>query len=241
MVETLHEIAAAAGHRLPGPQARPAGRAAGAGHPAGGAATCCARSPATCGSASARRPSSTRSPWSTPAAGASRPVLERAYNICCDLGLVAGHPGPRRPGRGARQLRVRPGNPVRVMLAQRLSRRRGDPGQAGRVAARPSTSTTACGSRRTAPPTGGSSCSPAGWSGSAPSSPTWSSCSTTGLGPREAILEGEVVAYDAAAGRAAPVPGGHVPPPQARHRRGGAATCRSACSASSCCTPTART
>jgi DNA ligase-1 len=51
---------------------------------------------------------------------AARPVLERAYNICCDLGLVAdtlvtgGLPA-------VEQLSVRPGNPVRVMLAQRLS------------------------------------------------------------------------------------------------------------------------
>ena len=51
---------------------------------------------------------------------AARPVLERAYNICCDLGrvaaaLVAG-------GLAAvEQIHVRPGNPVRAMLAQRLS------------------------------------------------------------------------------------------------------------------------
>jgi DNA ligase-1 len=51
----------------------------------------------------------------------ARPVLERAYNICSDLSLVtetliAG-------GLAAvEQLRVRAGNPVRPMLAQRLSR-----------------------------------------------------------------------------------------------------------------------
>src|SRR5580700_6441958 len=49
-----------------------------------------------------------------------RPVLERGYNICCDLGrvaavLVAG-------GLAAvEQLQVRPGHPVRAMLAQRLA------------------------------------------------------------------------------------------------------------------------
>ena len=49
-----------------------------------------------------------------------RPVLERAYNICCDLGLVAATLASG--GLAAVQgLRVRPGNPVRVMLAQRLS------------------------------------------------------------------------------------------------------------------------
>ena len=51
---------------------------------------------------------------------ADRPVLERAYNICCDLGLVAGtlvsHGLP-----AVEQITVRPGNPVRVMLAQRMS------------------------------------------------------------------------------------------------------------------------
>jgi DNA ligase-1 len=47
-------------------------------------------------------------------------VLERAYNICCDLGLVAGI--LVNDGLAAvEQLHVRPGNPVRVMLAQRLS------------------------------------------------------------------------------------------------------------------------
>jgi DNA ligase 1 len=51
---------------------------------------------------------------------AARPVLERAYNICSDLGLVAstlaagGLPA-------VEAMRVRAGNPVRPMLAQRLS------------------------------------------------------------------------------------------------------------------------
>src|ERR1700683_1896009 len=47
-----------------------------------------------------------------------RPVLERAYNICCDLGLVAQvlvSDGLAAVG----EIRVPPGNPVRVMLAQR--------------------------------------------------------------------------------------------------------------------------
>jgi DNA ligase 1 len=51
---------------------------------------------------------------------ASRPVLERAYNICSDLGLVAAtlvHGGLGEVER----MQVRPGNPVRPMLAQRLS------------------------------------------------------------------------------------------------------------------------
>jgi DNA ligase-1 len=50
----------------------------------------------------------------------ARPVLERAYNICSDLGLVTA----TLAGGGlaaVEQLHVQPGNPVRPMLAQRLS------------------------------------------------------------------------------------------------------------------------
>ena len=51
---------------------------------------------------------------------AARPVLERGYNICCDLGKVAAT--LVTGGLAAvEQLRVQPGNPVRVMLAQRLA------------------------------------------------------------------------------------------------------------------------
>jgi DNA ligase 1 len=51
---------------------------------------------------------------------AARPVLERAYNICSDLGLVAAtlvHGGLGE----VEGMQVRAGNPVRPMLAQRLS------------------------------------------------------------------------------------------------------------------------
>ena len=51
---------------------------------------------------------------------ATRPVLERAYNICSDLGLVAAtlvHGGLA----AVEAIQVRPGNPVRPMLAQRMS------------------------------------------------------------------------------------------------------------------------
>jgi DNA ligase-1 len=50
----------------------------------------------------------------------TRPVLERAYNICSDLGLVA----ETLVGGGlaaVEQMQVRAGNPVRPMLAQRMS------------------------------------------------------------------------------------------------------------------------
>ena len=51
---------------------------------------------------------------------ADRPVLERAYNICSDLGVVA--ETLARGGLPAVEaMQVRPGNPVRVMLAQRLA------------------------------------------------------------------------------------------------------------------------
>ena len=51
---------------------------------------------------------------------ADRPVLERAYNICCDLGKVAAT--LVSGGLAAvEQLKVEPGNPVRSMLAQRLA------------------------------------------------------------------------------------------------------------------------
>ena len=123
--------------RSPAPKAlarraatRPAGRASGAGHAAGG------------------RYLLRLVTWQ-PAAGIGtptildalaqvytgnrkdRPVLERAYNVCSDLGLV----GATLASGGlaaVQELRVRPGNPVRVMLAQRLSDAR-DCRQAGRA------------------------------------------------------------------------------------------------------------
>ena len=51
---------------------------------------------------------------------AARPVLERAYNTCCDLGQVA---ATLVTGglTAVEQLQVRPGSPVRAMLAQRLA------------------------------------------------------------------------------------------------------------------------
>jgi len=51
---------------------------------------------------------------------AARPVLERAYNICCDIGLVAATLAEGGPA-AVERLHVRPGNPIRAMLAQRLS------------------------------------------------------------------------------------------------------------------------
>src|SRR5215216_6556750 len=50
----------------------------------------------------------------------ARPVLERAYNICSDLGLVAATLVTQELA-AVEAMQVRAGNPVRPMLAQRLS------------------------------------------------------------------------------------------------------------------------
>ena len=82
------------------------------------------------------------------------------------------------------------------------------------------------------------SCSPGARSASAANSPTWLNCCKTGLVPREAILEGEVVGLRRRGRRAAPLPGGHVPAPETRNRRSSQRRARRLCSASSCYTPT---
>jgi len=100
---------------------------------------------------------------------ADRPALERAYNICCDLGLVAATLVSGGLDAVA-DLRVRPGHPARVMLAQRLS-------DAAEILAK--LGGTCAGDRRGR--------------------------------DRRVRRRGR---------RAPPVPGGHVPAPQARHRAG---------------------
>jgi len=132
----------------------------------------------------------------------ARPVLERGYNICCDLGKVAATlvSGGLAAVEG---LRVEPGNPVRVMLAQRLSEadeilaRLG--GQCAaeykydgvRVQAhRTADGTIELFTRRLEEISG--------------QFPDVVELLRAGLGPAEAILEGEVVAYDAAAGELHP-------------------------------------
>jgi DNA ligase-1 len=131
-----------------------------------------------------------------------RPVLERAYNICCDLGLVA--ETLASGGLAAvEELRVRPGNPVRVMLAQRLS-------DAGEILARLGGQCTAeykyDGMRLQAHRTAAGEIELFTRRQERVSSqfPDVVELLQTGLGPREAILEGEVVAYDAAAGELRP-------------------------------------
>jgi DNA ligase 1 len=131
-----------------------------------------------------------------------RPVLERAYNICCDLGLVAATlaSGGLDAVKG---LRVRPGNPVRVMLAQRLS-------DADEILARLGGGCMAeykydgmrVQAHRTAD--GGIELFTRRQERVSSQFPDVVELLQAGLGPREAILEGEVVAYDAAAGELRP-------------------------------------
>jgi DNA ligase-1 len=133
---------------------------------------------------------------------AARPVLERAYNICCDLGrvasvLVSG-------GLSAvEQLPVRPGNPVRVMLAQRLS----DAGEilaklGGQCAAEYKYDGVRVQAHRTAD--GRIELFTRRQERISAQFPDVVEMLAAGLGPREVICEGEVVAYDAAAGELRP-------------------------------------
>ena len=131
-----------------------------------------------------------------------RPVLERAYNICCDLGLVA---ATLVTGglTAVKELRVRAGNPVRVMLAQRLS-------EADEILARLGGHCMAeykyDGMRLQAHRTADGQIELFTRRQERVSTqfPDVVELLQTGLGPREAILEGEVVAYDAAAGELRP-------------------------------------
>ena len=150
-----------------------------------------------------------------------RPVLERAYNICCDLGLVAatlarggltavaGDAGAAgQPGAGhARPAAVRG---------------RRDPGQAGRASAPPSTSTTASGSRPTAPPTAQIELFTRGLERISTQFPDVVEAAPHRARPARGDPRGRGGGVRRGGRRAAAVPGGHVPAAQARHRRGGA-------------------
>jgi DNA ligase 1 len=132
---------------------------------------------------------------------AARPVLERGYNICCDLGKVAAT--LVSGGLAAvEQLRVQPGNPVRVMLAQRLA----DADQilarlGGRCAAEYKYDGVRVQAHRTAD--GRVELFTRRLEEISAQFPDVVEL-LAGLGPAEAILEGEVVAYDAAAGELRP-------------------------------------
>ena len=131
-----------------------------------------------------------------------RPVLERAYNICCDLGLVAATLASGGLA-AVKELRVRPGNPVRVMLAQRLS-------EADEILAKLGGQCMAeykyDGMRVQAHRSANGEIELFTRRQERVSSqfPDVVELLHAGLGPREAILEGEVVAYDAAAGELRP-------------------------------------
>jgi DNA ligase 1 len=133
---------------------------------------------------------------------AVRPVLERAYSICCDLGQVAG----ALVGGGVaavEQIRVRPGNPVRAMLAQRLS----DSGEilaklGGECAAEYKYDGVRVQAHRTAD--GAIELFTRRLERVSTQFPDVVEVLAAGLGPREAIVEGEVVAYDASAGELRP-------------------------------------
>jgi DNA ligase 1 len=125
---------------------------------------------------------------------AARPVLERGYNICCDLGLVA---ATLVEGGAAavEQLRVRPGSPVRVMLAQRLS----DATEilaklGGECAAEYKYDGVRVQAHRTAD--GAIELFTRRLERVSTQFPDVVDVLREGLGPREAILEGEVVAFD---------------------------------------------
>jgi len=133
---------------------------------------------------------------------ADRPVLERAYSICCDLGQVAS----ALVGGGlaaVEQIQVHPGNPVRVMLAQRLS----DAGEilaklGGECAAEYKYDGVRVQAHRTAD--GTIELFTRRLEEISTQFPDVVGLLAAGLEPREAILEGEVVAYDAAAGELRP-------------------------------------
>ncbi|HEY7145786.1 MAG TPA: ATP-dependent DNA ligase [Streptosporangiaceae bacterium] len=132
---------------------------------------------------------------------AARPVLERGYNICCDLGKVA---ATLVSGGLAAvvELRVQPGNPVRVMLAQRLA----DAGEilarlGGRCAAEYKYDGVRVQAHRTAD--GTIELFTRRLEQISDQFPDVVEL-LAGLKPAEAILEGEVVAYDAAAAELRP-------------------------------------
>jgi DNA ligase 1 len=132
----------------------------------------------------------------------ARPILERAYNICSDLSLVAS----TLVGGGlaaVEAMQVRAGNPVRPMLAQRLS----EPGEilaklGGRCAAEYKYDGIRVQAHRTAD--GTLELYTRRLDRVSTQFPEVVELLGQALGPREAILEGEVVAFDPASGELRP-------------------------------------
>ena len=127
---------------------------------------------------------------------AQRKVLERGYNICCDIGLVAA--ALVSGGLAAvEKLHVQAGNPVRAMLAQRLS----DASEilaklGGRCSAEYKYDGVRVQAHRMA--NGQIELWTRRLEEISAQFPDVVEVLKEGLGPREVILEGEVVAYDAA-------------------------------------------
>jgi DNA ligase-1 len=126
---------------------------------------------------------------------ADRPALDRGYNICCDLGQVAAalaSGGLAAVG----QIQVRPGNPVRVMLAQRLSEAADILAKlGGRCAAEYKYDGVRVQAHKTAD--GSIELFTRRLERVASQFPDVVAMLAAGLRPAEAIVEGEVVAYDA--------------------------------------------
>jgi DNA ligase-1 len=132
----------------------------------------------------------------------ARPVLERGYNICCDLGRVAAVLAEGGPA-AVEQIRVRPGSPVRAMLAQRLAEAPEILAKlGGECAAEYKYDGVRVQAHRTAD--GAIELYTRRLERVSAQFPDVVESLAAGLGPREAILEGEVVAYDAAAGELRP-------------------------------------
>jgi DNA ligase 1 len=133
---------------------------------------------------------------------AGRPVLERAYNICCDLGKVAATLAAGGPA-AVEAMGVQPGNPVRAMLAQRLA----DPGEilaklGGTCSAEYKYDGVRVQAHKTAD--GRIELFTRRLERISAQFPDVVESLAAGLGPAEAIAEGEVVAYDEAAGELRP-------------------------------------
>jgi DNA ligase-1 len=131
-----------------------------------------------------------------------RPVLERAYNICSDLGLVAATLASGGP-EAVERIQVRAGNPVRPMLAQRL----GEPAEilaklGGSCAAEYKYDGIRVQAHRTAD--GALELYTRRLDRVSTQFPEVVKLLSESLGPREVILEGEVVASDPVSGELRP-------------------------------------
>jgi DNA ligase 1 len=133
---------------------------------------------------------------------AARPVLERGYNICCDIGRVAATLAEGGVA-AVEQLPVQPGNPVRAMLAQRLSEAPEILAKlGGRCAAEYKYDGVRVQAHRTAD--GEIELFTRRLERVSTQFPDVVEVLRVGLSPREAIIEGEVVAFDPSAGELRP-------------------------------------